>query len=1025
MSAYRRARSTLLTTTILLLALLTSVTPASSAVPSDLAQAPATVFGRVQLLAGVDAVNVWVTLLPIIGGQPDYNGVRYEYVEGPDNGAFSFSNVAPGSYRIEVSPPTGDAIYLDLVDQFEVTGLTTFVDRGTLVFQVAPKRIQGMVKLNGQPVENAYVYAYRSRPPYRTFYDLTDANGLFDIGVTGGEWNVYPDPPVRTAWMYTSPVNTVAFAEDATNETRAINFTVTPTVGTLEGQVVAPDGLPLPPDSCPRCIYNNDAYVAISSENGFGSRFEPLDKDGSFEIPVVAGRYSLTFYFYDQAYASFRSPPGLTAELAGGVVQLGVIRMQERSATVKGRVTSNQGAGVGQVEVYAYGADGSYESAVTNANGDYTMGLVPGSWEINLYLDAARGFIYNGEPQAITLGSGITEMVDFALTAADYQIKGTTVVGEGASEQPVTDVRGWAYARDLSNPSRPGAVTWDYIVNGEFTLNVPKGTYSVGLSLLPGSAYTIAEADELVLQGLEAAAGGVALSGAQMEALERAPYEVAVSVGEGAGLGAVEARTKLRLIPNDATLTGTLSDKNGPVKGVAGQVFATPAEGGDNIWQAADLDPLTGSYKLNLASGRWNVGYYLSGTSSEYASSPTALALIDIKPGANTYDVALTRLDGVLRGRVVDSERAKGLANQYIYVSGEGFDAWTLTDADGRYEIIVPLRTAGGQLATYTLVPELTCDSPDNCYLGANVRTVTAAPRDGLQSGMVRPQQALGDIEARKCSNCTSVSLRVELESGGQTITSGTGYTVQARVGTSGGFTSAPFNNDADRFIASITSSASIGSNVTFNINATSNSGLNINTNRSARIRPQRLAQLAQAPLDLKLELTPIAGFPDAVSATFAQSDGWSTTLKDGTSIVIPPGAVPLAPTDQRLVTVTVLPATALPYTALYDAGYPYGYTISLTKVTAEGRTVPVTAALTTPAQLTLRYSDSVLTSNSATERWVRPTVLSGDQWTVAENFVADPLENRVTVFTTSLGTWALMQPARECCKLYLPIAKR
>jgi hypothetical protein len=1001
---------------LLLLALLGAALPAGAQARPALPQTTAaTVTGRMLLPGGAAAAG-FARITPIQNGAPSYDATRFADL-GVD-GRFSFANTPAGTYELAFRPVTAAAFY-NPAQQVAVAAGATAIDLGALTLQPTPKQIRGMLQLGGAPLQGIRVDVYQANNPYSVADTVTDSSGAFTFGVLGGTYHFYVSVPQRAPWMFRNFEPTVTFAANNSSETRSVSLVADPTVGTLEGRLVLPDGQPLPPYTpCPTCQYNFNGIVSIYAPGGPYSRYEGVDLDGSFRIPLVAGSYRVEFIAEGNLKGVYTSPPAQVITITGGAVQVGTVRLVNPNARVGGRVTA-AGAGVPFATVSAIAADGGVSSAVSDGTGVYTLTVAPGDYNVSVEVDPARGLLDDDSARPVSLAPGGSATVNFELAPAAFQIAGLTVTGEGASERPVTDVEAWAYARPLDDPEA-GPIAWALVENGAFTLNVPRGRFSVGLVLPPGSRYALAQAAEVPPPA--AVLGGEEPGGAALASLERAPFEVTVSAG-----GALDATTvtaRLRLVSNSAAVAGVILGAAGPATGLAGQVYATPADGAGDSFQVADIVTATGGYSLTLAPGRWLIGYELDDGGDLFQDGPSELALVTVPPEGLRYDVPLTRLDGVVRGRVVDAATRAGLPGQRVALSGPGYQASAVTDAAGLFEFLVPLTTPAGRPATYTMVTDLTCVGIEDCYIGNGVETVTASPR--APALVTASQLTIPETAVARCSSatCAEVNLRLQLRLGETAVTTAT---VSVRFSGPGSYSKAPLVGGGyeTRLIVPANSGLGLGDDAQFDIRA---SAPRVQLERNpTRITEQinraaRVVGGAEQRGAIVVQLSNIPNFPDPVAAPFLISEGWSGRLRDGTSITIPANAVPVEPGDARQATITVEPTTDLPYPAAFDSGYPYGYVIRISRLRA-GQSVPVTRLLR-PAEITLRYSEAALRANSINESWARPAILGERGWSVPGGYTADRKLNGLSVRSTALGTFALMQPTPPH-KLYLPLVQR
>ena len=144
-----------------------------------------------------------------------------------------------------------------------------------------------------------------------------------------------------------------------------------------------------------------------------------------------------------------------------------------------------------------------------------------------------------------------------------------------------------------------------------------------------------------------------------------------------------------------------------------------------------------GSYTLKLAAGTWHLSYSLDG--EQYNPYSADSIVVQALAGQTvTQDLTTTRLDGVIKGVVVDAA-GQPIPSTYIWVRGTNFEQYAATDEHGAFTVYVPLKD-GANLASYSVGTALSCDAVDTCQLDAEPQTVVATARIALGSLLIAPQ---------------------------------------------------------------------------------------------------------------------------------------------------------------------------------------------------------------------------------------------------------------------------------------------
>mgnify|MGYP000092790211 CR=1 FL=1 len=983
---------------LLLLTLLPAAVPVGRAATTVNQTPPnVTVTGRVLLSDNMTPANntlVWYAPLTS-SGSFDYDKQSFIFTSFY-TGIFTIT-LPPGLYGLEIIPPENDSSVRSLRGYtFQVPADSTApLNLGDIALPRADKQIIGSLQRSGVGLPYVWVYANIPGTSLSRRYTRTDIDGNFRLGVEAASWQVYVDNVRGANWQFVDAPTELSFDANTTPETRTVTFNVPPTVGSIVGRVVLPDGKPFNPATSGK-TYSD--YVYVSGENSYFGRLEILDATGAFTVPVVADTYTLYTSIDEDFYKIYGPAPTKKVTVTSGPTSVGNLPLELRDSVLNGLVRDSTGAPLPNTLVQAYRAGGTYRSVRTGNDGRFQLKLAAATWELAVLPEQYLGFLESDTTQQVTTSAAAPTDVSFTLTKAANTLVGS-FIEEGKPGSPLLDVRGWAYARD---PVTEEYVAWDYVNGGAFALNVPAGNLRVGVQLASGSTYSfLAETD---------VSSANAFAPFTLEAMVQAPFEQQVVVAPNtAGNPAANLNVVLTLGVNNAVITGKLRDTAGNIlTNVPVDVSLTPASAGA-AWQWADVDESTGTFTLPVRAGTWYLSADVDDDKQPFSvpySEPVAVTVA--AGGTATSDIVLQRLDGVINGKVTDE--GTPLPEQLVWVSNDFFSASALTDASGDFSIPVPLTNPDGTAASYTLGSDFSCESLSACFLDIEPIVVTPLAKRATASDELQQNLDLGATKATGGAQLTGSGVSPgTLVKGGEI--GDVAKIVKSTAAGDGTFT-INISYKKNRSPTELGGNLAVGSAV---IRFT-----NLTVNLAQLAGQLSAAQTGELP---KLEGDPFAGLPGGLVAEFDQANGWSATLPDGTRVEIAPSSVPLASADGTRLRISVSPTINIFPTSQYAAANWYGYDIALVAV-ASNR--PISEALLSPARITLRYDARDYLLNNLQEHRLRPAALVEERWDPAESFVANLLVNQVTVQTKRLGTWALVQERPACLScLYLPSVRR
>ncbi len=641
---------------------------------------------------------------------------------GPD-GVYGIGDLTSGkSYKLNVYLHGGDSSLAGFTspDPVTVTYAGTTLTQN-LTLKLATKTISGTIKRsNGSAVSGGKVAIFRTDGAGTFFQATTNGSGQYSATVGGGKYEVRPDTfagPGQTApdYAYSGPGARVAFSENETTEAKTgIDFTVATATATIKGSVTPDPGM--------------TGGVGVFSQGGPG--IFTGTQNGAFELKVPAGTYQLEFgqdpMSPGDKYALPSIAPITVAD--GETKNVGTITLVKMdkiiSATVRDKDTKIgiQGFGVGCFRP----SGGGFAMAQTNSAGVATVKVTEGEWGCmamagfgkeggggglglrNLIrfverAHAASGdqakYVVQGGPRFVKLSGSTAATLTFDAVKADRTISVAVTDANGAAiseygfveAELVTSDKGsdFGHGGGLGSPIDPNSP-------GLASLNVPAGVYDLRMMTPPGSSYSSGDSTR-------------------------------VDVRSG------NASAQIKLLANDATVSGTLKDEDGAtVKGVFAFVTATNKKG---AFIPGDVNTANGTYTMRVpsAGGELSLGYFVEPSSGYFpqpfgeskvtpSSGQTVSKDIVMKKATVTINLTVKDPDGnVVKGALVEADNRAADGTKKV---DSLFHNGAETDASGKVTLRVP---AGDFTFRAFLAPETL---RTNKWLPPKGTTVTLAKGD-------------------------------------------------------------------------------------------------------------------------------------------------------------------------------------------------------------------------------------------------------------------------------------------------------
>lgn len=350
----------------------------------------------------------------------------------------------------------------------------------------------------------------------------------------------------------------------------------------------------------------------------------------------------------------------------------GISGVQARG--ISGRVTNESGNGIANVYVAAFDYNSNLWiiGSSTDSDGNYSLNVRAGTYKVRFRQSPSEGFYahqwYDDRSNPVT--ADLVTVKGFrTITNIDAQLEiGGTIFGRvtDASKVAIADV--YVSAMD-SNSSR-----WIYGLNtdsnGNYSFNLPAGTYKVYFSPLPSSGYN---APEWFNNKPNSQAADLVTVTPQTTSNINAQLEIG------------------------GTISGRVTNPLG--YGIANVYVGAAAQPVYN-WMGGVSTDSNGNYSFNVPAGTYRVQFYpQSSVRRYYAYAPEwyenksnfhAGDLISVTAGATSNINAQLEIGGKISGRVTDSS-GNGIADVYV----QAFDPDSanivfnggLTNSEGFYNI--------------------------------------------------------------------------------------------------------------------------------------------------------------------------------------------------------------------------------------------------------------------------------------------------------------------------------------------------
>ena len=404
------------------------------------------------------------------------------------DGTFSI-DLLPGSYEVSIWIDT-DAGDFTAPEPGHVRVKDQAVDLGDIMLGAIDSFINGtLTASDGTPLPNFFVSAWNRHGDF--VWDITDANGGYQLAVSPGRWQVAYDVPLpetddQVIPYLPSEPKKVKVVQSAT---RTVDFTVPKANSPVTGSVVDAAGNP---------VADLDVWVYVRNGAQDAGRHDfitdaEVDGRGKFNLILPDGEYIVGLWlpgnsgFRPQGEIAF-SISGDTVTFADGATAL-TLTLLSNDAVISGTflIGGNPVTGV-EGDVVAFRGEEGWVETPIEEDGTYSLSVGPGAWQVDyhIYYDADENRTIRpnpAKPTKVVAISGQTVTQDFTVATAGATITGT-VNDETGTQLSDQSVYVFAYREGTDNDEE----YWTEVesTDGTFSLSViAGGTYEVGAFLSP------------------------------------------------------------------------------------------------------------------------------------------------------------------------------------------------------------------------------------------------------------------------------------------------------------------------------------------------------------------------------------------------------------------------------------------------------------------------------------------------------------------------------------------------------------
>jgi len=592
-----------------------------------------------------------------------------------------------GSYLIRVSSPTG--------------GFRPVQKTLTVTQPAYGQSISGQVLAGTTPVPYAgVVLITNSSNGNYVASALANASGNYTINAPVGNYIVLP-----TQLGYVGQMGTLTVSLGAGQTLTGRNPALTAATCTISGQVQ---------DASTTSSLKGVQLMFGSNSNYFS--LATSDINGNYVVSALPDGWGGQPSDLSMAALGYTSPSGKTqvTTTSGNVTSQNLL-YSPATALLSGTVRNSAAAVMPGVTLSASQSSGSDFRTVTDANGNFTVGVSSGTWHVQLDSGYAssNNFVGSNLQVSVTSGQGISglaiQIANATGTISGY-VHNAVGAGVSTSVSASASINGTNYYCGADTDSS-GSYSFP-VINGLWNVNVSQSGYAQQNVQVSGSAVINFTPPPVVahLQGTVTNNGAV-VSGASIGASFQGSgntwistttdssgnFDIGVtsngtwniqlesnyadsnsligpSIQEIVSNGLSISGIAVHILTGTGTVSGYVHNAGGT--GVATGVYANSMINGTNYFGYTNTDGF-GNYSLPVINGLWNVNVSQSGyTQQNVQISGSAVVNFTPTPVVAHLQGTVTRSGTALAGATI------GATNNSTWIS-------TVTDASGYFDISV------------------------------------------------------------------------------------------------------------------------------------------------------------------------------------------------------------------------------------------------------------------------------------------------------------------------------------------------
>jgi len=294
---------------------------------------------------------------------------------------------------------------------------------------------------------------------------VTDSNGWFNVPVSAGVWRIEPDAEALGFLGYPGPQES-PMANTTSGDVTNLWILVPRATALIYGTVKAVSGTPIP----------GVEIYASSSDSPYETRTQ-TDTLGYFTLGVTASSWWVGVSSSDLARLGFLDTNWPAVTVTNGEALRMDLTLQPFTSRLFGQVLDDAGNSVGDIGLSGSHGPGSYSHTRTAEDGRFQLGVVGGTWHLQLGREEAteRRLVYPSQQVDVVEGQDVTNLT-YRVLRATNAISGTVLDHLGS---PVAGVGVYGSAQIDGQTYYPGYVQSG--PDGSFVMYVANGTWLLGL----------------------------------------------------------------------------------------------------------------------------------------------------------------------------------------------------------------------------------------------------------------------------------------------------------------------------------------------------------------------------------------------------------------------------------------------------------------------------------------------------------------------------------------------------------------